>query len=47
MEIRLGKVQVIKAIDDGGFSMSFQRDRSNQRSQRVVLSIEVLPSYLS
>jgi hypothetical protein len=45
MEIRLGKMQVIKAIDDGGVSMSFQPDyNSNQRSQLVVLSIEVLPS---
>jgi hypothetical protein len=39
-------VQVIKAIDDGGFSMLFQRDHDpNQRSQRLVLSLlEVLPS---
>jgi hypothetical protein len=45
MEIRLGKVQVIKAIDDGGFSMQFQRDHnSDERSQRMVLSIEVHPS---
>jgi hypothetical protein len=45
MEIRLGKVQVIKAIDDGGFSMQFQGDhKSDERSERIVLSIEVYPS---
>jgi hypothetical protein len=42
MELRLGKVQIIKAIDDGGVSMYFRRERpSQEQSQRVVLSIEV------
>jgi hypothetical protein len=42
MEIRLGKVQMIKAIDDGGVSMYFRRDPSStQLSRRVILSVEV------
>jgi hypothetical protein len=42
MEIRLGKAQVIKAIDDGGVSMYFRRDpSSSQQSRRVILSVEV------
>jgi hypothetical protein len=42
MEIRLGKVQLIKAIDDGGVSMYFRRDpSSSQQSRRVILSVEV------
>ena len=48
MEIRLGKVQVVKAIDDGGVSMYFRRDPSStQQSRRVILSVEVrLPSQI-
>jgi hypothetical protein len=42
MEIRLGKAQLVKAIDDGGISMYFRRDpSSSQLSRRVVLSVEV------
>ena len=42
MEIRLGKAQLIKAIDDGGVSMYFRRDpASSQLSRRVILSVEV------
>jgi hypothetical protein len=44
MEFRLGKAQIIKAIDDGGVSMYFRRERtSSEQSQRVVLSVEVRP----
>ena len=44
MEIRLGNVQIIQAIDDGGMSMFFRRKPfSPEKSQRVVLSIEVRP----
>ena len=44
MEIRLGKAQLIKAIDDGGVSMYFRRDpASSQQSRRVILSVEVTP----
>ena len=44
MEIRLGKAQLVKAIDDGGVSMYFRRDpTSNQQSRRVILSVEVIP----
>ena len=42
--MRLGKVQVIKPIDDGGISMYFRRDPSStQQSRRIVLSVEVNP----
>ena len=42
MEIRLGKVQSVKAIDDGGVSMYFRRNpTSSQLSRRVILSVEV------
>ena len=42
MEIRLGKAQLVKAIDDGGVSMYFRRDpASSQQSRRVILSVEV------
>ncbi len=42
MEIRLGKAQLIKAVDDGGVSMYFRRDpASSQQSRRVILSVEV------
>ena len=45
MEIRLGPVQVIKAIDDGGISIYFRRDfGSDQISRRSILSVEVSPS---
>ena len=41
-EVRLGKVQVVKPIDDGGVSMYFRRNPSStQQSRRVVLSVEV------
>jgi len=44
MQIRLGKAQLVKAIDDGGISMYFRRDPASSReSQRVVLSVEVAP----
>ena len=44
MEIRLGKAQSVKAIDDGGMSMYFRRDpSSSQQSRRVILSVEVTP----
>jgi len=42
MQTRLGKAQLVKAIDDGGVSMYFRRDpTSRPLSQRVVLSVEV------
>jgi len=42
MEVQLGKVQRIKAIDDGGVSFRFRREfESNLQSQRVILSVEV------
>ena len=42
MEIRIGKAQIVKAIDDGGVSMYFRRDpSSSQQSRRVILSVEV------
>ena len=45
MEIPLGKAQLVKAIDDGGISMYLWRDSTSaQLSQRVILSVEVLPS---
>ena len=48
MEFRLGKVQIIKAIDDGGVSMYFRRERTSpEQSQRVVLSVEVRPPFPS
>ena len=48
MEFRLGKAQIIKAIDDGGVSMYFRRERtSSEQSQRVVLSVEVRPPFPS
>ena len=40
MRVRLGS-QYVKAQDDGGVSMSFQRDLSDKASTRVVLSLEV------
>lgn len=43
MDIRLGKAQIVTAIDDGGMSMYFRRNPSSQLSRRVVLSVEVLP----
>ena len=44
MRTLLGKAQLIKAIDDGGVSMCFQRDpRSSLQSRRIVLSVEVTP----
>jgi hypothetical protein len=44
MEFRLGKAQIIKAIDDGGVSMYFRRERTSpEQSQRMVLSVEVRP----
>jgi len=44
MQTRLGKAQLVKAIDDGGVSMYFKLDpTSTQLSQRVVLSVEVAP----
>jgi hypothetical protein len=44
MQTRLGKAQLVKAIDDGGVSMYFRRDPASSReSQRVVLSVEVSP----
>lgn len=42
MEFQLGKVQRVKAIDDGGVSFRFWREfKSNLQSQRVILSVEV------
>jgi len=43
MCVRLGPAQSIAraATDDGGVSMSFQRDSINRESPRVVLSVEV------
>ena len=43
MCVRLGPAQSIAraATDDGGVSMSFQRDSMNRESHRVVLSVEV------
>ena len=44
MEVQLGKVQRVRAIDDGGISFRFQREfGSSLRSQRVILSVEVKP----
>ena len=44
MEVQLGKVQRVKAIDDGGVSFRFRREfESNLQSQRVILSVEVKP----
>ena len=44
MEIRLGKAQLFRAIDDGGVSMYFRRDpASSQQSRRVILAVEVVP----
>ena len=44
MEVQLGKVQRIKAIDDGGVSFRFRRQfELNLQSQRVILSVEVKP----
>src|SRR5436190_18579874 len=45
MEIRLGKVQVVKAIDDGGVSMFFRRElgTGSEQSRRTILSVEVIP----
>jgi hypothetical protein len=44
LEVRLGKVQRVKAIDDGGVSFRFRREfESNLQSQRVILSVEVKP----
>jgi hypothetical protein len=41
---RLGKAQFIKAIDDGGISMCFEREpQSPLESRRIVLSVEVNP----
>lgn len=42
MHVRLGPVQCLAPIDDGGLSMSFQRDSLNRESHRVILSVEVL-----
>jgi hypothetical protein len=45
MEVKLGKAQTVKAIDDGGMSIFFRRyPESDQISQRVILSVEVFPS---
>jgi hypothetical protein len=45
MEIRLGKAQRVKAIDDGGISMYYRPvPSSKDRSRYVVLSVEVLLS---
>jgi hypothetical protein len=45
MEIRLGRAQLVKAIDDDGVSMYFRRDLSStELSRRVILSVEVLPA---
>ena len=41
MHVRLGPAQSITAIDDGGVSMSFQRELLDKASTRVVLSLEV------
>ena len=41
MHICPGKAQMVAAIDDGGLSMSFQREKSSQESCRVVLSVKV------
>jgi len=42
MQKRLGKAQLVKAIDDGGVSMYFRRDPVSSRESRcVVLSVEV------
>jgi len=42
MEIRIGKAELVKAINDGGVSMYFRRDpASSQLCRRVILSIEV------
>jgi hypothetical protein len=44
MNIRLGKAQMVKAIDDGGVSMYFRRDQASSKlSRRVILSVEVTP----
>jgi hypothetical protein len=44
MDIRLGKAQMVNAIDDGGVSMYFRRDpSSSQQSRRVILSVEATP----
>lgn len=44
MEVKLGKAQTVKAIDDGGMSIYFRRyPDSDQLSQRVILSVEVSP----
>jgi hypothetical protein len=43
MHVRLGKAQVVTAIDDGRVSVAFRRDGSSQESHRVVLSVEVRP----
>jgi len=45
--VRLGPAQSVTAIDDGGVSMSFQRDfLSDKASTRVVLSLEVHDHYI-
>ena len=42
MQVRLGKVQLVKAIDDDDVSVSFRRDLGSSRlSRRVILSVEV------
>jgi len=43
MVLRLGKAQLVTAIDDGGVSMAFRREGSAEESHRVVLSVEVRP----